>query len=248
MESFEKTQEQIPQERRLQSQIEVMRDEKGITSNVFIVEKDKKFDLYEYLPRGVVFVSTDLPKYEFRNGDPKSKDHPPLVCFPQKEANSVSGRLGILHEMGHAIVAERNNYRSSLYESLQRYIPLVVKSIRQSAEYEKLEDQKSRESYIAREFQRAIKNSPMPESDENILVAIKDQARVERSAWANALQLYRKIKKEKGINFLGETNSKEILEMVNSNLASYQSAYGILVPKQQVKLFLTKKYLPDPHA
>src|SRR3989338_4811890 len=161
MVTFEKVQE--PQlESSPQSKAEILKDEKGVVSHIFIKEGDKKFDLYEYMPEGVKFVSSDFIGYKFFTGDPNDKEHPPLLAFPPKEVDTVSGRLGILHEMGHAT---REYGKDKPRQSSSRYfmelihlIDLIVKAIRKSDTYQQLENQEAREKYISLEFAKTRKS------------------------------------------------------------------------------------------
>lgn len=233
------------------SKVEIVKDEKGIVSHVFITEDDKRFDLYEYIPTGVTFVSSDFIGYKFFPGDPNDKEHPPLVAFPPKEIDTISGRLGLLHEMGHAIREygedKRRQSSSQYFMELIHLIDLIVNAIRKSDTYQQLENQEEREKYISHEFEKTRKSGwpPQLQSDERMLESIQALAQEERAVWAEALRLYRKIKKEKDIDILGQTTSAHLRSLIDTDLASYQNRYGKLIPEQQVRLFLTRKYAPE---
>jgi len=245
MERVNNRSEQIERKKPLQSTVEVVVGEKGVASNVFIVEGEKKFDLYEYLPKGAKFVADDFFGHKFFPGDfENDKGLPPRVTFPREGINSVSGKLGILHEMGHAIMAhERGQSRSPHFMDVIHTIDLVMRAIKKSDVYEQLKTQQERDEYLLQEFEKARKSGWPPElqSDEKMAESIQALAQEERSAWAGALQLSRKIKTEKNIDMFDEATFNDIRKLIDSDLKDYQDAYGKLVPEQRAKLFLVNK-------
>lgn len=250
MENPENRREREAQNEVLQSQIEVVRDEEGLTTAVIVREGDNVFDLYDYLPDGTIFIAHKLHLgYQYWPGDSKSEGHPPKVCFPEEEINSTSGRLGILHEMGHAIDATRRKppvpYGAP---RRQRDIFLIVREIQKSEEYQQLGGQDEKDEHLVQEFREAIKSGPLAMSDEEILVSIKGLAREERDAWAASLRLHRQIKKEKGVDLFGGMTNKEITTSLEEDLAAYQRLYAMLVPQPRPKLFLTKDDARDANT
>lgn len=235
--------EQVESERILNSKIEVVKDGTGRIKSVMIIEGDKKIDLYEFLPIGTVFIANDQANYLFWPGDPKSKNHPPMVEFPVQEVNSINGRLGILHEIGEAICASKCNYPDWYFSNnIIRTIEVTIKFIWRRLEYRRLKKQASKDNYLRKEFWKEMESGPsFKYSREIILATIRKLARKERDAWAEALKVYRRIKSEKGIDILGGVKSESITKALEGDLASYHLAYGILVPEYQGTLFLNKK-------
>jgi hypothetical protein len=67
-------------------------------------------------------------------------------------------------------------------------------------------------------------------------------ARNERAAWAEALKLYRRIKKEKGIDLFEGMTNQELKNFLEKDLESYDVIFHHLMPNPQLKLFLIKNF------
>ncbi len=222
----------------LESKIEITKDQGGKTIGVIVIEGEKRLDLCEFLPEGTVFYAHDSPPgftfsgYHFWPRDLRSSDNSSIVDFPVREMNSPSGRLGILHEIGHALTTIPSWY--SYYDrDLFRLIQLTTKFICESPQYQRLKTQKYRDALLVKEFYRQMQSSPVPKSEEEIEKCIKAFFRDERMAWAVGLKLYRRIKDERGIDLLGGMKREEAFNMVNHDLESYQNIYGKLLPENK---------------
>jgi len=236
MENFEKLPESMGAKLRtpkdkLLSVIEIIKDPKGNTTSVIAVEGEKKLDLSELLPEGTVFVVNDAclrsPNYGFhyRHGDPRSGDRPSTIEFPAAEINSQSGRLGMLHEIGHALTDPSNR------QGLFRTIRLTIELVEASPEIDKLKTQEDCDAFIVKEFHRQMKERPMPITDEEISICINRIIRDEEVAWETVLILHHKVKDEEGIDLLGGLSDEKISEIANIDLASYRNTYMKFLPE-----------------
>lgn len=231
-----------------QSHIEIeYEDEKRIRIRSLIVKEEERIlDLSKLLPSSADFLASHNNLFQFWPSNPRQ-----FVEFPADRVNLLSGRLGILHEMGHAVDAARSvelqrgyyggpsfYYDPNLIE-IARDVRTVLNRIYLSPQFNRLLSITDQERYVAKHFQDEMGNFRIKRSAEEIDEFVKKLAHTERIAWACALKLYRKIRKENGIDFLGGVESKEISRLIESDLKSYQDLYGLLVP-QETKLFLSK--------
>ena len=232
----------------LKSQIEVVQPSKSTYNiqHLFVVEGDKRFDLGEYLPKGVLF--REGQEWAFSPEKKKeslfSVEDPPNVRVPLHEINTQSGRLALLHEMGHAIEEIKlDRAQPAKLRKLITDISNILITIRRSSEYLDIESQDDRDDYLKKKFHGMRKSTAFSElgDDETFLNAIQQLARDERNAWANALLLYRKIKRDKGVSFLGEMNKDEVFALIEDKLATYQKTYSTLAGEQGAKLFFSKQ-------
>ena len=220
-------------ENELKSKINIIKDREGRVSSVIAIEGKKSFDLSELLPEGTVFVVSDaLPGspfygFHYRPGNPRSSDDPPMVKFSSRGINSQSGRIGLLHEIGHAIISSPGR------RGLFRTISLTIELVEVSPEINKLKTQKDYDAFLVKEFYRQMKERPDPVTEEEISHCINDVIRDEEMAWEAALKLYHKVKDEKGIDLLGGLSEEEISKTANIDLASYRDVYGKFLIKNR---------------
>lgn len=220
-------------ETKSESQIEIIYDREGEPGDLFIREGDKKINLREFMPKKVLLRFADRFAYDSVNN---------IIFLEQLEITTPKGRLALLHEIGHSIDFQNNEVQQkqlAVQDIAKRINKVQVKLIiSEPSEY--LEDQKKHEAYLTENLPKIIKELNIPVK--SIEFFIKNMARNERTAWAEALKLHRKIKRDAGINILGDLENKEVIDFMKDALGKYEKVFGQLLPEQEIKLFLAKKF------
>jgi len=230
------------QEEKLKSQIEIMEDKDG-KIDLVVTEGDNRASFKDFMPSGVALKTVkgnkDDMEYDLIGRN---------VFFAPAEINSVEGRLALLHEVGHAIsFAEYGGLIDQLREfkeirkriSVARYEVSMFVLRTKDTKFRMLSSKEKR-AYLDKKMVQEIKALHIPK--EKLAEYIKFLAQCERRGWAEGLKLYRKIKKEKNIDLFEGIKNKVIIDLVKDPLKSYERICGELLPEQQFKLFLVKKF------
>lgn len=224
------------QKEKFEFKTDIIKDKEGKVVDIEFVDKDKKLRLQEILPPDVKLNASKFFAFSY---DPTIRT---LTFDVNENINSLMARLGFLHETGHAIDFDKNpEIVGELIEhrDILQKIADIQLDIISSESYSKLLPEQKGE-YLFRALSRGLKNSNVPKDKLSELIKIK--ARNERMGWAEALKLYRRIKKDKGLDILTGFKNKEIFELMNNALGNYEKVYRDLLPEHQAKLFLVKKY------
>lgn len=201
-----------------------------------LVEGNKKINFKNFVPDGVEFITEDFLNFAY---DPENR----VLTIDEAKLNSLKGRLSLLHEMGHAIDFDKNKGDSAEWiaqRELFEKINAIKIAILFSKNYSQSLTREAREAYFIKTFAEGVKTLKIPEPD--LEKFIKMLAKEERTAWAEALKLYRRIKQETEIDLLGGTQFKEMSQLLEDPLENYEKILGQLLPNQQAKLFLAKKF------
>jgi len=222
-------------EEKFKSYIEIAREKESNSADLVIIEGDKQVSLQEFLPSGVKFSLKRLGMVFSYNLENKE------VHFQTRNLNTLGGRLSLLHEMGHAIDFSKNPESEKATEGdIWKQISEIRTALSSSKEFFDLPDEKSRNAYMLEGLIREFQKLDIPE--DRLVEFTKSLARDERTAWAEALKLYRKIKKDKDLDLLEGAKTKDIIEfMEQASLGQYYKFFKRLLPEQQFKLFLVKK-------
>ncbi len=225
--------EKEPKEK-FKSQIEIIKGENGDLADLLITDGAKQVSLKEFLPSGIKF---DLENSIFSYSHKDKK----IRCDPER-FNTLGGRLALLHEIGHAIDFSKNPELEKIAEGdVSKQIGEIRLAFITSWKYINLPDEESRKAYLLEELAREIRKSDIPE--DRLAEFIKSIASIERMGWAEALKLYRKIKKDGDLDLLEGAKTKNIIGWLEqASLGIYDKVYGELLPEQQFKLFLIKKF------
>lgn len=222
---------------RFKSQIEVVKSEKGKPLDVLITEGDKKVGLKKFIPEGIRLI--DSKSEALFTYFPISKQ----LHFNVKEINSLAGRLGLIHEIGHSIDFrdEKRAQEWQLLKEVRNQLRKIFQPLLELETYKQTSNWKKPE-FLAKhlpEILPVIRDNIPQDKLENYVKCLAD---FERVAWANALKLYRKIKQEEGVDLFAGIKNKEIIQAIEGPLGGYEKFSGQLLPEQQFKLFLIKKF------
>lgn len=217
------------------SHIEVVRGEGKEILDLIVEEGSKKFSVKEYAPPAVAFKKSWAFAYY-----PEEK----VVSLRTKELPIAMGRLSLLHEIGHAIDYEKHpelleeRKKTENVEREIRRAPMGVLADEDIEHTSKLSDEE-RLKMLMQMFHEKVKKLNLPQ---DMLKKYIDLAvRSERAAHAEALNLYRQIKKEKEIDLLAGLKNKDIIELTNYPLKVNDDIYRFLYPEERMKLFLARQ-------
>ena len=223
---------------RLQSQVQVVRDaEKGEIITFALGEKSVAVN--DYLPQGVAFTEAEDEKfvYEFGYQEKESgqREHIEKIYFSKQRLETLSGRLALLHEIGHALYGRSGRSpHDRYYRYLIHVADKIIDSIRASQAYRAVEESTQKRDYFVEQFkeqwkregERRVASSQTPLRYDELTSAINDLAVIERGAWAEALQLRRRIQNERNLDILDGAQSTEIFPEIEAiALQSYERAY-----------------------
>jgi hypothetical protein len=239
------------QSRPLESKFRLTTNENGNQELVLVLPDGKhKLNLNHYLPGNVKlrggpnnkFSCKELEKSEFL---PEKAIPQVEVTFDSEQIDTVRGRLGLLHEIGHGVDYPRP--AAEKFSSLQKMIIKEIKrDIVDSVEYmwmepnmfmDDSEDSKDKQAFFIAQFRKkwreagkkyAAKAGPKFKYGD-LIEALGFLVRSERDAWGNALKLYKKIKTQHNIDLLEGAKGSEIFYSVDRALATYERAYGSII-------------------
>lgn len=229
--------------KKLSSNIEVINDQKE-DQRLSVSEGDGHICLNDYLPAEVNFAGLSDGQFRFWKDDsgsaPWRSDCEYKIEFPLDKINNLSGRLGLLHEIGHA-----RNFSSSSqvneYEFFIRELTDNLKySIKNSEDYKKIQDLRERDNFFinkfkqdwrgaTQEFRKNIPNFPY----QNAIQAIEYIVESERNAWAEGLKLYRLIQKENKIDLFAGVSHEEIFDSINYAMGTYEKEWSVFINNEE---------------
>lgn len=226
----------------LKSRAEVRNREDGI-QEVAIVAGKQRVVLNEFLPKGTRFTGSEgAKKFSYDPGrlgySPDMQEYMARIEFPSEKLGTLRGRLSLLHEMGHGLYArssDRNPHNPRDFDLLN-IAGGIADSILKSEAYQSIPLPNDRKDFYLSEFNKEWRHqserrererpgiAPLRYSE--LASAIHGFAKMERASWAEALQLSRRIKKERGVDILDGADSKVILPLIEAvSLRSYEEVY-----------------------
>lgn len=225
----EKAQEKPP------SRIEVVRGEEKEILDLIVEDGAKKFSVKEYAPPAVSFKKNWAFAYY-----PEER----VVGIRTKELPIAFGRLALLHEIGHAIDYEKHPEfleERKKTEDTERVIRRANIDVlaEEDIEYTSKLKEEERNKILMEKFYENVKKLNLPQDELKNYIDLS--VRLERGAHAEALNLYRKIKKDKEIDLLAGLKNKDIIELTNYSLKANDDIYRFLYPEERVKLFLARQ-------
>jgi hypothetical protein len=242
--------------RELESALSIVEDKLGNQELFLILEDGERLRLNDYLPQGIDFKGSPQDKFSFGT---QQLEHPSgetieiaRVSFDSELIDSVQGRLGLLHEIGHAI-----DYAENGDEAIElRYILRKIKSdIINSVEFGWMDESDEKKDYFLKEFKEKWRNAARKYTETeglrfrymDLIEALKELVRSERAAWSNGLNLYRKIKSERNIDLLEGANVLEVFDTVDRALTTYEQGYGSIIDdynsKGPIRRFVEGRFL-----
>jgi hypothetical protein len=227
-----------PDSRELESNFSLVEDKLG-NQELFLISQDgERFRLNDYVPNGVDLRGGPKKKFSFGT---QQLEHPDgklievhQVSFDSEIIDSVQGRLGLLHEIGHAIDYEENGDEAVELRFILRKIKLDIVN---SVDFMWMDESEEKKEWFLKEFKEKWRKAAKEYTEMDglrfkyidLIDALKELVRSERDAWSNGLKLYRKIKTEHGVDLLEGTDTSEVFESVHRALATYERAYGSIV-------------------
>ena len=232
--------------RRLESKFALIENE-GADQELILTSSDgKKLRLNDHLPENVKFNggahNIFACGYPENNARQPGKSHI-NISFDSTQIDTVQGRLGLLHEIGHAL-----DYPRPKEEKLSFLTRMIMRGIRRniinSVEYMRMdvggsltENSETKKREFVKQFRKkwqAVGREYANEKDppyryNDLIEALGYMVREERDAWSNGLKLFKKIKTEQGIDILEGAKTSEIFDSVDGALATYEEGYGSIL-------------------
>lgn len=214
---------------------------------------EQKARLNDFLPEGVEFAGSEGARYNFDYDDSNSPPWETIieykVRFPLEEINSVKGRLGLLHEMGHAANDLAQDAKGDKFRHLIRGMAYLIRDkIVDSPNYKNIEDSASKNEYYIKQFKKRWRKESYRNTGEGVpyltfsrfLGQVDEWEQEEYDAWTRALEIYKRIKKETSIDLLRGATNNDIFNQINFYLARYEELWGVFLEYSRRSSRLTK--------
>ena len=229
-------------DRQLVSRIEIITNSKGY-QELYVVTGDQKVCLNDFIPKELAFWGKLGGSFCFRENDDNS---PPTrrivqreISFPIEEIDTVYGRLALIHETGHGLRSFKPDFVMT-HGIVYQLALLVISEIKESDQFNKIETPEARNKFLVQEFKKryeeeAVVKLNFPIKYKIFLRELESMVIEERGAWAEALNMYRRIKEESGVDILDGLSSDEIFSEINSKfLGKYEETFGLFLKDKSV--------------
>ncbi|HEY0010737.1 MAG TPA: hypothetical protein VGB97_02375 [Candidatus Paceibacterota bacterium] len=232
-----------PESRELESKFRLAEDRQALqvgSQELFISLHDREeLRLNDYVPEGVEFrgepksrFSCGIQTFTLPDGEVTNIYE---VRFNSETIDTVQGRLGLLHEIGHAIDYAEHNGDEGIESRF--VIKKIESDIINNAEFMWMDESEEKQRWFLQTFKKKWREAAKEYSAEvglkfrykDLIDGLREFVRCERDAWGKGLNLYRKIQSERGIDVLEGAESTEIFDSVNRALKSYERGYGSII-------------------